>query len=124
MTSTEIIVAIIGAVSSLAIAIGGWRAGRKQAAQQARTQDIKGADERWQAMLQEQRSGFEAQLAPMRMDIEDLRGQVSTLRREVHAKDSLIAALSAYLREVLAAWRLVNLTTHPPPPPETIRHLL
>lgn len=123
MTDT-VLVALVGSGSAILASILAWIGGRRDARLKHEADTDTQIDARWQAMLDQQREGFNAQLAPMRDDIADLRSRVEGLTEDVHKRDGIIATLAAYVREILTEWRAHHPLMEPPAPPGSISHLI
>ena len=73
------------------------------------------------SITEQQRLGFESILHPLRDEVADLRGRVTTLESEVRAERDLRERIVAFTRTVLWTWRRRYPDDAHPAPPESIR---
>lgn len=73
------------------------------------------------SITEQQRLGFESLLNPLRDELSDLRGRVTTLEAEVRAERDLRERIVAFTRTVLWTWRRRYPDDAHPAPPESIR---
>lgn len=73
------------------------------------------------SITEQQRLGFESLLNPLRDELSDLRGRVTTLEAEVRAERDLRERIVAFTRTLLWTWRRRYPDDAHPAPPESIR---
>lgn len=72
------------------------------------------------SITEQQRLGFESLLNPLRDELSDLRGRVTTLEAEVRAERDLRERIVAFTRTLLWTWRRKYPDDPPPATPESI----
>ena len=72
------------------------------------------------SITEQQRLGFESLLNPLRDELSDLRGRVTTLEAEVRAERDLRERILTYARSLYWAWRRQFPNDPPPATPESI----
>lgn len=72
------------------------------------------------SITEQQRLGFESLLNPLRDELANLRGRVTTLESEVRAERDLRERIVAFTRTLLWTWRRKYPDDPHPVPPESI----